>query len=82
MINESNYASNETGLESNKIKTKIMSNSAKSPTHLKIILLEYVQKYIYLGIQVSFKKSRHRDELTRQVNIIAWNKFWSFKEIL
>ncbi|KAG6452493.1 hypothetical protein O3G_MSEX007653 [Manduca sexta] len=30
---------------------------------------------------MSFKKSRSQDELMRRINI-AWNKFWSFKEIL
>lgn len=81
MINEINYISNEIGLELNTSKTKIMTNSKISPIHINNVLLEYVQEYTYLGKQVSFKKSRHQDELLRRINM-AWNKFWSFKEIL
>lgn len=40
-----------------------------------------MEEYIYLGKQISFKRSRHRDELIRRVNM-AWNKFWSLKEVL
>ncbi|CAG4953738.1 unnamed protein product [Colias eurytheme] len=53
MINEINYISNEIGLELNTTKTKIMTNSTKTPIHIKNVLLEYVPEYIYLGKRVS-----------------------------
>lgn len=81
MIREIHNVSCKIGLQLNTNKTKIMTNSKTVPIVIANAPIEYVHEYIYLGKQTSFKKSRHRDELSRRVNI-AWNKFWSLKEVL
>ncbi|XP_045500075.1 uncharacterized protein LOC123697576 [Colias croceus] len=80
MINELNQASKNIGLEINIDKTKIMTNHTETPILLDSPL-EYVNKYIYLGKQISFSKERNLEEVNRRV-AITWSKFWSFKEIL
>lgn len=81
MIKELSIASENIGLKLNTAKTKIATNSIKTPIIVNQIPIEYVENYIYLGKQISFVKSRHKDELDRRINM-AWRKFWSFKEIL
>lgn len=43
--------------------------------------IEYVESYIYLGKQISFKNTRRQDEINRRINM-TWKKYWSYKEIL
>lgn len=69
------------GLEMNTTKTKIMTNSLKIPIKRRENNIEYVDKYIYLGKQVSFNKINNEEEIGRRCNI-TWKKFWSLKEIL
>lgn len=74
MIQEIYDVSVAIGLQLNTTKTKIMTNSERIPINVDNALIEYVQEYVYLGKQTSFKKSRYRNELTRRVNM-TWNKF-------
>lgn len=81
MVNELYTVSYEIGLELNITKTKVMTNTSKTNIMVNNIPLEYVQEYVYLSKQISFKKTRHREELNRRINL-AWNKFWSNKQVL
>lgn len=74
MVNELYTVSYEIGLELNITKTKVMTNTSKTNIMVNNIPLEYVQEYVYLSKQISFKKTRHREELNRRINL-AWNKF-------
>lgn len=75
------HESSKIGLEMNLTKTKIMTNSQERPITVKGNSIEYTQKYLYLGKQVSFNKSNNEEEITRRINV-TWKKFWSQKEIL
>lgn len=81
MINDLNNISRSIGLELNTTKTKVMTNRVEQRIEVDGDPLEYVREYIYLGKQISFKKTRHSDELNRRINL-TWKKFWSYKEIL
>lgn len=81
MVNELNQASIKTGLEMNLEKTKVMSNRTATPISINNTPLEFVNHYVYLGKQISFRKERNNEELNRRV-AITWNKFWHHKEIL
>lgn len=81
LINDLNNVSRNIGLELNITKTKVMTNKVEHPIIVDGSLLEYVHEYIYLGKQISLKRSRHIDELNRRINL-TWKKFWSYKEIL
>ncbi|XP_041982490.1 uncharacterized protein LOC121735655 [Aricia agestis] len=81
MLKEIHLVSYTVGLELNTSKTKIMTNSIEIPIKINNAPIEYVQDYVYLGKQISFKKTRHKEELNRRINT-AWKKFWSLKEIL
>lgn len=80
MICSLDQESHKIGLEMNINKTRIMTNSYEKPIKLNGKPLEYVQKYIYLGKQISFSNS-NEEEIERRINI-TWKKFWSLKEIL
>lgn len=80
MVNDLNQASTKVGLEMNLQKTKIMTNGSVTPIMINNTPLEFVEKYIYLGKQISFSKERNMDEINRRV-AITWNKFWYHKEI-
>ncbi|KAG6451137.1 hypothetical protein O3G_MSEX006933 [Manduca sexta] len=81
MLNELCKVSNSIGLQLNISKTKVATNSIQNPIILNQKPIEYVDKYIYLGKQISFKNTMHIDELDRRLNQ-TWRKYWSFKEIL
>lgn len=81
MLNDLNNESSKIGLELNTNKTKVMTNHTQDPIKVQGNVIEYEESYIYLGKQISFKQSRHRDEIERRVKI-TWKKFWSYKEIL
>lgn len=81
MINELDTISRQIGLELNTTKTKVMTNNIHTPIKVNNIILEYVASYIYLGKEISFKKSRNTDEIDRRI-ALSWNKFWSNKELL
>ncbi|CAH2091627.1 unnamed protein product [Euphydryas editha] len=81
MINDLHAASLQVGLEMNRSKTNIMTNSIRHPVYVENILLEYVDTYIYLGKQISFHKQRNEHEVDRRITN-AWKKFWSLKEVM
>lgn len=81
MVNELSSASQRIGLELNTSKTKIMTNSDCATIIVNNSPLQYVEDYVYLGKLVSFKKSRHSDDLHKRITA-SWGKFWSYKEIL
>lgn len=81
MINQLNEESKLVGLHMNLGKTKIMTNSKKGKVMLENVALEYVEQYIYLGKQVSFRKTSNEDEVNRRISS-SWNKFWAQKEVL
>ncbi|XP_073960575.1 uncharacterized protein [Choristoneura fumiferana] len=80
MINELNQASSKVGLEMNLEKTKVMTNHHTTPILINNIPLEFVEKYIYLGKQISFNKDNNLEEVERRV-AITWKKYWAHKEI-
>lgn len=63
MINELKYVSSNIGLELRIEKTKTMCHHHKTqkPIFVESRQLEHVHEYIYLGKQISFSKSRHRE---------------------
>lgn len=81
MIHSLDEESARVGLEMNASKTKIITNSQRLPISSNGNFIEYVDKYIYLGKQVSFNKSNNEEEVERRCKI-TWNKFWSLREIL
>ena len=81
MLVEINRASQAIGLQLNTLKTKVATNSYQNPITVGEASIEYVNEYIYLGKQISFKKTRHEEEVERRINI-TWKKYWSLKEIL
>lgn len=81
MVEELSKVSNDIGLQLNTSKTKVATNSAKNSMRINDITLEYVENYTYLGKQISFKNTRHSDELERRINI-TWKKYWYHKEVL
>ncbi|KAJ8727743.1 hypothetical protein PYW07_001862 [Mythimna separata] len=81
MINDLQTASEYVGLEMNLSKTKVMTNSKMTPILVNEMPLEYVNDYIYLGKQISFKKTRNIEEIDRRIDI-TWKKYWAHKEIL
>lgn len=81
MLNLLHQESKNVGLEMNELKTKIMTNREKIDIHIEGKNLEYVEKYIYLGKQISFKESNNIEEIERRISK-TWNKFWSLKEVL
>ncbi|XP_045454944.1 uncharacterized protein LOC123664445 [Melitaea cinxia] len=81
MISTLHEASKTVGLEINLNKTKIITNSIVNPIKLNNIHFEYVDSYIYLGKQISFKAQNNDQEITRRIKK-TWSKFWSYKEVL
>ncbi|XP_037872508.1 uncharacterized protein LOC119629720 [Bombyx mori] len=81
MINQLNVQSKRVGLLMNKDKTKVMTNSVKHPIKLEGKTLEFVNKYIYLGKEISFEDRSEEEEVQRRINM-SWKKYWSLKEIM
>ncbi|XP_052738156.1 uncharacterized protein LOC128198192 [Bicyclus anynana] len=81
MVNSLNEASKKAGLEINFNKSKIMTNHIETPIIVENTQLEFINKYIYLGKQISFQNDRNEEEIERRIKF-AWNKFWSMKEVL
>lgn len=81
MLTDLSDSSNTIGLQLNTSKTKVATNSIQTPIIVNQTPIEYVDSYIYLGKLISFKNTRHKDELDRRINM-AWKKFWSLKETL
>lgn len=81
MIQHLQSESASVGLEMNLQKTKLMTNSLKSPIKIRNENLEYVDTYIYLGKQVSFHRNNNLEEITRRINM-TWQKYWAHKEIM
>lgn len=81
MISELDNASTSIGLEMNISKTKVMSNRHKSPIVVNNNTIDYVDDYIYLGKQVSFRKNNNIEEIDRRISI-TWKKFWAYKEVM
>ena len=81
MIQSLNEHSKHVGLEMNLSKTKIMTNgSNKRKITVNDITLQYTEKYIYLGKQLSFDRKSNDQEIERRIQL-TWNKYWSLKEI-
>ena len=80
MMNDLQQASTKVGLEMNLDKTKVMTNYRKTPIMVNNIPLEFIEKYIYLGKQISFSKGRNAEEVARRV-AITWKKYWAHKNI-
>ncbi|GBO99447.1 Putative uncharacterized transposon-derived protein F52C9.6 [Eumeta japonica] len=78
---ESSKVGLEIEIEMNINKTKIMCNSHKKSISLNGTTVEYVDRYTYLGKQVSFSKTSSEEEITRRAKI-TWKQYWSSKEIL
>ena len=81
MLNSLQNVSKEIGREMKLQKTKIMTNSNKKNIHIGTETIEYVDNYIYLGKQISFKNTNNIEEIERRITK-TWKKFWSLKEIL
>lgn len=73
-----NSASEKVGLNMNKSKTKILTNSTKNVIYLKGMRLEYVTSYTYLGKQISFNDKNIEEEVDRRI-AKGWKNFWSIK---
>ncbi|CAH2096381.1 unnamed protein product [Euphydryas editha] len=81
MIQSLQLEGEKVGLEMNLEKTKLMTNSTKTPIKIGNVCLDYVDSYIYLGKQVSFHLNNNFEEILRRINI-SWQKFWAHREIL
>ncbi|GBP22261.1 Putative uncharacterized transposon-derived protein F52C9.6 [Eumeta japonica] len=81
MLTDLSDSSNTIGLQLNTSKTKVTTNSRQTPIIVNQTPIEYVDSYIYLEKLISFKSTRHKDELDRRINM-SWKKFCSLKEIL
>lgn len=81
MMKSLDCESSKIGLEMNASKTKILTNYREHSITIKNNNIEYVNNYIYLGKQISFKTSNNEEEVTRRINT-TWKKFWALKEIL
>ncbi|GBP66308.1 Zinc finger protein 431 [Eumeta japonica] len=80
MINDLLQVSSKAGLEMNLDKTKVMTNNSVSPISINNIPIEFVERYVYLGKQLSFNKDRNLEEVDQSV-AITWKKYWTHKEI-
>ncbi|CAK1587710.1 unnamed protein product [Parnassius mnemosyne] len=80
MLETLNISSRQVGLEMNLSKTNPMTNNIKKCIRLENRALDYVDEYIYLGKQISFKTNSNEVEIQRRIKI-AWNKYWSLKEV-
>ncbi|CAH2207957.1 jg6510 [Pararge aegeria aegeria] len=80
MLQSLQLASRDVGLELNLSKTQIMTNSFESPIYLGSEPIQYVDSYIYLGKQISFKSQSNDLEVDRRIKG-GWNKYWSLKEV-
>lgn len=79
MINELSQQSLKRGLEMNKNKTKLLTNSQKKDIMLGQKKLIYENSYVYLGQTISTKK--HLDEEIHRRITLGWSKYWSLKKI-
>lgn len=79
MLNTLDMISRECGLEMNPEKTCIMTNSEQKPTAINNININYVEEYIYLGQNISFKQ-HHSFEVEKRIKK-AWGAYWSLKHI-
>lgn len=80
MLQELATNSKQIGLEINMSKTKILTNSTKTPIKLYDSEIEYVAEYIYLGQLISFKNHMEK-EIQRRITS-TWKKFWSLKTVM
>ncbi|PZC84828.1 hypothetical protein B5X24_HaOG203818 [Helicoverpa armigera] len=80
MINDLQQVSTKVGLEMNLDKTKVMTNRQRIPITVNNIPIEYVDKYIYLGKQISFSKERNTEEVDRRV-ASTWKNYWAHKVV-
>lgn len=80
MILSLNTASKEVGLEMNLSKTMLMTNSTEVTIYVDNELLQYTDKYVYLGKQIGFDRRNKEWEIERRTQN-TWNKYWSMKEI-
>lgn len=55
-----------------------MTNCGKTPIKLQNNVMEYVEKYLYLGQIVGFENKGA--EIERRITN-AWKKFWSLKKL-
>lgn len=80
MIETLHLASVKVGLQMNLTKTMAMTNRGRRVITINGEPLEYTDKYIYLGKQISFDRKSNELEVERRVQQ-TWNKYWSLKEI-
>ena len=80
MLTELNTRSQETGLEMNPSKTKILSNSDYIPVTVNGASIQYNLDYTYLGQTISMIENG--DSEIRRRSGLAWGKFWSLKFLL
>lgn len=80
MLDSLSKASKSVGLEINRSKTMLMTNSIKKTLSVDNEPLTYTDKYIYLGKQITFDNKSNELEVERRAQL-TWNKYWGFKEI-
>lgn len=80
MLKELAQSCESVGLLLSEDKTKIMTNSIRVPINLAGKTLEYVEDFMYLGLNISFKDREKKVIQTRINN--AWKQFWDLKDIL
>lgn len=78
MLVELNRESNRVGLELNKAKTKVMTNSSKNEIRVGNETIEYVTSYTYLGQIVAFENKEQ--EIDKRI-VNGWRQFWSLKDL-
>ncbi|XP_061723667.1 uncharacterized protein LOC133529882 [Cydia pomonella] len=81
MLQDLSNASLQVGLEMNRAKTQVMTNSRnRRSIDVDGQSIQYVDEYIYLGQLVSFS-NRQDKEIERRVQN-AWKSYWSMKELM
>lgn len=80
MLRTLHLQSIKVGLEINFDKTKVMTNHILTSIQINGENVEYVNDYIYLGKQLSFREI-DKEEVERRIGS-AWKRYWSLKHIL
>ncbi|XP_063361456.1 uncharacterized protein LOC134650431 [Cydia amplana] len=82
MLQDLSNASLQVGLQMNRTKTQVMTNSKNRTVMVAVDgqTKHYVDEYIYLGQLVSFS-NRQDKEIERRVEN-AWKSYWSMKELM
>lgn len=80
MLTTLHLQSIKVGLEINFDKTKVITNNTLTPIQINGQNVEYVNDYLYLGKQLSFREI-DSEEVERRIGS-AWKRYWSLKHIL